>query len=214
MDPVSAVLNGISIGGARGRKAQPLLIEFVRELQASDLDLILSPPAQGVKTPFIQRIRHTHHALARLIASGKKDAEIHLITGYSASRISILKGDPAFKELIAYYSAQREDAFVDAQKRLADLGITTLEELEERITSEPEKFSNGTLLELAKMCFDRSVAPAKTGQGAAGGGNAPPVRINVSFVAGPAGLPPPPMALGGSGPLIELQAEAEAEDAA
>lgn len=153
-------------------------IAVVRELTLEDLAELEQP--RGVTTPAIKRLRTQHHHLARLLAEGRREVEVSAITGYSQSRISILKQDPAFRDLITHYEHDAAMAYVNVHERLAALGITCLEELQQRIDEEPEKFNNKELRELAAMLLDRSVAPPK---GVAGGqGAAPVTAINIQFV--------------------------------
>lgn len=160
-----------------GRRPAELDIEILRELGEADMAM----PSPEVQPPAIAKIRHQHHLLARLLAEGKRPIEASAISGYSPSRISILQNDPAFQELVEYYKAQVEQAFVGAQERLAALGISTLEELQERLEEAPERFKNKDLLDLMTAVFDRSVAPAK---GVPVGGSAPhaAATIVVQFV--------------------------------
>lgn len=161
-----------------GIMLRPLEAVFDRELTAEDL-LVLEAP-QGTTTPAIKRLRTQHHHLARLLAEGRKEIECSAITGYSQSRISILKNDPAFKDLIEHYRVEAAAAYVNVHERLAALGITCLEELQARIDENPEGFSNKELRELAAMLMDRSVAPPKGV--AAGGGPVINQALKIEFV--------------------------------
>lgn len=58
----------------------------------------------GVK---LKRLRDSHHAVARMYVQGLTDAQISLQTGYALSRLSALKHDPSFIELLVAY---RQDA--------------------------------------------------------------------------------------------------------
>jgi hypothetical protein len=58
---------------------------------------------KGIKAPAVLRFRDAHHRLARYLALGLRDYEVSAVTGYSLSRISILKSDPAFENLISIY---------------------------------------------------------------------------------------------------------------
>lgn len=169
----------VNIPSARGRRPAELELRYVRDLNGGDMDVLLNPPPKGVQTNPIAKLRYTHHLLARLLAEGRKNAEISLITGYSPSRISILQNDPAVKELVSYYSENVEEVFLDVHARLAALGVSTLEELQERLEAEPEKFSPAQLMALAELSLDRSVAPPKGST--KGGGGAPAVSFNISF---------------------------------
>lgn len=167
-----------------GIATRPLDAIYDRELSLEDL----SGPKRDatVTTPIIKRLRTQHHHLARLLAEGRKEVEVSALTGYSQSRISILKNDPAFAELMEYYKQEAAAAFVNVHERLAALGITCLEELQARLEEDPEKFANKELRELAAMVFDRSVAPAK-----GVGGSAPTnvqTAIKIEFVQ-PTGQP-------------------------
>jgi len=104
-----------------------------------------------------------------------------MITGYSPSRISILQADPAFAELVAYYATQAEQVYLDVHQRLAALGIASMDELQERLESDPESFKNRELMSLVELTMDRTVAPAKGGKGTDGPAQGPAVQVVVQF---------------------------------
>lgn len=139
---------------ARGRKAVPVAIEYVRDLNESDAAAAALPA--GIETQPLKRLRQTHHTLARLMADGVSNEEASAITGYSPSRISVLKQDPAFQQLMAYYESNKEEIYLDVHKRLADLGMSTLEELQERLEDDPSKFTNRELMEFLDHTLDRA----------------------------------------------------------
>jgi len=160
---VEEIARTLVIGSARGsRKARPthggaVKIAKVRDLDDGDLPAILDPPEVGSQTPTVLELRHGHHTIARLLADGTKQVEISAITGYSQSRISILKGDPAFQELIEYYRTQKEAIYLDVHQRLGTLAITAVEELQQRLDEEPHKITNREVKEIAEMALDRSL---------------------------------------------------------
>lgn len=78
-----------------------LSAEVIRSLTPSDLLKLKDP--KGSKPSPVLRFRDSHHRLARCIALGFSDVRISGMTGYSQSRISILKSDPAFQDLIEVY---------------------------------------------------------------------------------------------------------------
>lgn len=142
------------LDNGRGRRRADLTVEKRRSLtiadlsaEAVDIDAYLSP---------LKQLRSQHHKLARLIAEGKRLEETCLITGYSLSYVSNLKNDPSFKGLVAYYEQQVDEIFIDVQERLKDLGISSVEELQDRLATSPERFSSRELMELAELCFDRA----------------------------------------------------------
>lgn len=136
---------------------KPQVLE-TRSLRATDLEI--SGPTQ-VASPLI-RIRTRHHLLAQLLAEGRGNAEAGLLTGYSASRISILKADPAFVELIEHYRTQVEAKYVSVHERLACLGLNAIEELQERLEEDAEGFSKRELMDVAALALDRAGYGPKT----------------------------------------------------
>lgn len=177
-------LTNLAIGSARGRRAAPLSMSVVRELNAADLELILNPPPQGITATPLSKLRHSHHMLARLLAEGRKPGECAMMTGYSPSRISILQNDPAFQELISYYKDNVEAKYLDVHERLAALGLSSLDELQERLENNPEDFKNRELMELAEFAMDRSLTKEARKGGAQQAGAVVP-SVNVVFVGAP-----------------------------
>lgn len=180
---------GSARGGRRVAAQGPVQVELVRVLTPEDVPLLVNPPPVGSSPPTIASIRHSHHQLARLLAEGREQAEVALITGYSPSRISILKGDPAFAELLAYYAIQREQVFVDVMERMRALGLDSLEEIQARMNETPEKFSARELFELTELMLVKGRAAPGSSQGAGAGqvglGNGG-VNVQVTFVSAPA----------------------------
>lgn len=148
----------------------PLTEEHVAAAQA----LIESGDPIGVQTPTIKSIRHTHHRLAQLLAGGMDEIQAAALCNYTLSRVSILKSDPAFKELLAWYSSRVDAEFADFITAASGLGLDALQELQLRLDEKPETFTNQALLELVKTTADRS-------------GNAPIARthnVNVNIGMG------------------------------
>lgn len=137
-----------------GRAAKPISAELVRDLTESDLALLATE--RGVKPTHVQRITERHHALARCLATGMSAGEAALVTGYTSSRISVLKGDPAFEELIAFYTRAEGVEVQDLQTKMTALAKDTITELQERLELEPEKFSASELHDQFKLVADRS----------------------------------------------------------
>lgn len=117
-----------------GRAAEPVQAELVRALTVLDLELL--DDTKGVKPPPIKRLGERHHSLARCLAQGMKDWQAAHTCGYDISRVSILKGDPTFQELIAHYRAEVDALFVDSMELAANVtrqaAILTAERLEEQ----------------------------------------------------------------------------------
>lgn len=145
----------------------------IGELTLADLKNDAPLPKEGA----VVKLRTTHHAIARLLAEGRKHVEVAAITGYTQNRISVLLADPTFKELVEFYREQVSGKYLDVHERLATLGVTATEILQERLETDADDVPYGVLIKVAEMAFDRSVAPKKD-QGTAGGGNAPSISIN------------------------------------
>ncbi len=165
----------------RGRTAQPLHLAFLRDLVPGDIERLNSASPQPVD--IIKTLRYPHHLMARLIASGKSNTEVAGILGYSVDRVSLLKTrDPMFQELIAHYKEEIRQEYLDVHSRLATLGATSIELLQEKLEDTPtEQLTIKTLREVAEFALDRSSAPLKGVRGGQGG--AAGIAVNVTFVA-------------------------------
>lgn len=138
----------------RGRAPKPIAAAVVRELEPNDL--ILLDREKGSRPSAIKRLTERHHALARNLASGMAIHEAATLQGYSLSRVSILQGDPAFKELLEFYCEDANRPYRDLHIRLSGLALDAAEELSNRLEEEPEKVSIGQLMELTKLGADRT----------------------------------------------------------
>lgn len=142
----------------RGAKAKPLSARVVRELTIEDF--LKANDLNGQSTPVIKDLRTSHHQLAQLLAQGIAEQEASIITGYSLSRIAILKNDPSFSELFAYYADMEKEQYktarADFAKRLATFGFNTIEELQSRLEEAPETFSTNDLLKALELTSDRT----------------------------------------------------------
>ena len=193
------LLAEISLGDARGgrRPAVALWWEVVRPLSQLDMQVLSSKVAPALPQPrqTLSQIRHSHHLLAQLLSSGTPQEEASLITGYSPAYISLLKTDPTFIELQSYYATQREQRWVDVIDRMRSLGLDTLDELQNRLETEPEGWTKRELMELAELTLVKPHAPFKGGSLTATGGNSG-ISVNVNFVTSRA-----------SGQIIDLEPE-------
>jgi len=192
----------LPLQGARGRRPRDSGLAVVRNLDASDV-ASFNLPVGAVIRPLV-KLRQRHHHLARLLAAGSSQVEAAAITGYGQSTISILQQDPAFQELMDYYTSQKKEIFLDVQQRLAAVGMQALEEIADRLEDEPSKVSMPQLESLVKTAFDRSVAPPKGGAGGGAPQGASAVNVTVEFVQ------PAPQAP--TGPTLEGSFKKEGED--
>jgi hypothetical protein len=168
------LLDGVSLGTNRGRSPE-LELYVVRELGEADLPLVLNPP-KGLSTlPSPIQMRERHHSAARLIAEGRSMAEVGAITGYSPSRISILKQSPDFQELVQVYKAQKDALFLDVHGRKATLAATAISVLQDRLEDTPNSISTRELTEILKVSAGEDAGPQK----------AAPVSVAINFVSPP-----------------------------
>lgn len=144
----------MEVTGRIGKAASPLEFEISRELLPEDL-IIRAATSVDIKPSAIKSLRALHHKLAQVLAMNFTDAEASIATGYSPSRISILKADPAFQDLLAFYATDRKEVFVDVQQRMAGFATTALEVLQERLEDKPDTFTSKDLNNLIKTTADR-----------------------------------------------------------
>lgn len=137
-----------------GRAKKAFSAEVERELGMEDMATLLEE--KGVAAPQIVQLRERHHALARLIAEGKRPGEAAIICRYSQSRMSILLGDPAFCELVAHYRELVNEEFIDFQAKLAELALDAALILQSRMEDKPDDLSDALVLQIVQVGADRT----------------------------------------------------------
>ncbi len=137
-----------------GRAPKPLVAEVVRELCPGDFALLATE--RGVEAAPLKRLGERHHALAKLLAQGTPPGEAAIVTGLSGSRVSILKADPAFQELVAFYKQKVDAEYLDMHATLAGLSLDAAQTLRDRIDEDPDAISVGQLIEVVKLGADRT----------------------------------------------------------
>jgi len=143
-----------------GRAKKPVNADIARPLTQEDL--LLLGEERGVQKPkqlsSLAMLSERHRNLARLLAMGKTDWECSVITGYTPSRISILKSDPAMKNLIAHYSEEKDIVYVQAHEKMAQVVSTALDVLQERLEDEEQvkEMSTNQILQIIEVSADRS----------------------------------------------------------
>lgn len=168
----------IAFPSARGGKkpSAPSSIEVIRELTEDDLGELQTPSVVGAPGQRLKSLKSSHHQLAQMLAAGDDHGRVSLVTGYSGTYISIILQDPMFQELMTYYREVKELEFVDVLARLKAFGLSTLEELQERLATAPESFAIRDLKELTEMAL------ARGGSGQGGASSGPTVSIKIDFV--------------------------------
>lgn len=137
-----------------GRKPKAVAGEVLRELTNADLALLETE--RGVQPTHISRLSNRHHSLARCLASGLSISDACAITGYTPSRVSILRGDPSFEELIAFYQGPNAERVQDLGAKLLENATVAAEILAERLETEPEAFNVDALHDTIKIGADRT----------------------------------------------------------
>lgn len=135
---------------------RPVARSAVEVRQLTDADLAMLSTERGIAPKELKRLGDAHHALARALASGMKPAEASILTGYTVSRISVLRTSPQFQDLVEFYSAHQTDVYADVQARMQNLSLDALETLRTRLEEEPEEFGSAMLLEIVKTLADRT----------------------------------------------------------
>jgi hypothetical protein len=137
-----------------GRAAKPLSAEAVRPLTQSDLALLATE--RGIQPTALQRISQRHHSLARCLATGMSATEASMCTGYTPSRISVLRGDPAFEELISFYTREAALQVGDLQAKMTEVALEATAILQDRLEDTPDAFAVEDLHDLVKLTADRT----------------------------------------------------------
>lgn len=133
----------------------PLEPELVRELVPADLDLLEARPTK-IKSSHLKRISERHHALARNLASGMGTGEAAHMVGLSITHVSILKNDPAFKELIEFYREKVDAKYAAVHEQLAGMSLDATLIIRERMEQDPDKIPISVLSQLVQLGADRT----------------------------------------------------------
>jgi hypothetical protein len=137
-----------------GRAKKPITAEVERELSLEDVAMLATE--RGVEAPKIVELRERHHALARLIAEGRKPGEAAVLCRYSQSRMSVLLADPAFQELVRHYTEMVNEEFVDFQAKLSELALDAAHILQSRMEDRPDDLSDALVLQIVQVGADRT----------------------------------------------------------
>ena len=139
-----------------GRAAREVEFEVLGGLSTEDLAVLEVEERPAGQAPAVRRISDRHHALARALAGGMTETEAAVCVGLSINRVSILKDDATFKELVAFYKEKVDAAYVGMHETLAGISLDAAILLRERMEDEPEKLSVTQLVELTKLGADRT----------------------------------------------------------
>jgi len=142
-------------GQIQGKRNKGLPVVLgVTPLTSSDLDKLAE--TRGVTAPPLKRLSDRHHKLARAIASGRSLSECAIIAGYDPSRVSVLKTDATFQDLISYYRSQGARGDDLLLNELTGLSFDSVTEMRRRVEENPDDLSVDELARLAQLGLDRS----------------------------------------------------------
>lgn len=112
---------------------------------------------QGPAVPGgVEKLRTSHHALAKLLAQGVTVELASTISGVAVARIAHLKTVPAFQELIAFYTVNESSIQVELVDRMKSVALDALEVVQEKIAEDPSKLKIEELNKLLTTLLDRT----------------------------------------------------------
>jgi hypothetical protein len=144
-----------------GEELRGELILSTRSLTQEDLDAHASEgPSNPI--PIAKRMRSAHHAIARMQAAGLKRPEIAARVGYTTMALSHMQRNPAFQELVAYYSEKADIAAFDFTERIFFASMDTLDVLHDRVLTAGDQIPAKELRNIFVDLADRAgYAPVK-----------------------------------------------------
>ena len=113
-----------------GPTAQPIPIGQPTVLRGADLER-LKEPRYVATTP--QKLRDSHHMIARLAATGMRTKAIAAQVGYSDIRVIHLLEAPAMQELVAKYREKVDASFIESQDAFFELATKNMLSAERHI---------------------------------------------------------------------------------
>lgn len=177
----------------KGPVAKPIPIGQPEPLIAADLER-LKEQRYAPSTP--QKLRDSHHMIARLRASGLRNFQIAERMGYSVVRVTALLSSPAMEELIAQYRVKVDEAFVENTDAFFELATSNMLAAERHIRDQIDQLDEAgellpvrTALAISRDAADRFGYGKKSQQ----------TNINVDF----ASALEKAIARSGKGPVIE-----------
>lgn len=139
-----------------GKLNEDLMPQVVRALTRQDMKLAGTKPKVPVKVSSLKRLSERHRNLARIIASGVPVWEAASMSGYTETRISMLKSDPAFANLVRFYAENKDAIFETMYEKLSGMGSEAADLLRERMEEAPDEITTPALLDMVKVGADRT----------------------------------------------------------
>lgn len=177
----------------KGAIAAPIPIGQPTALIAADLERLKQPRYVGT-TP--QKLRDSHHMIARLAAMGLRVMKIAEQTGYSRVRVTQLLDSPAMQELVSQYRLKVDAEFAEGADAFFTLATSNMIAAERHIADQiAEADEAGELLPIRTALAISRDAADRFGYGK----KSQQLNINVDF----ASQLERAIARSGKGPLLE-----------
>lgn len=99
-----------------------------RDIAPGDLEALQSSRASDA--PPRKRLRHKHHSLARALAGGMSPGQAAIVSGFALTTVSILQTDPAFIELVSFYTDEAGKTFSRIAEQQVRVASALLDDVE------------------------------------------------------------------------------------
>lgn len=103
----------------------------------------------------LKRLRDSHHAVAKMYARGLTDSQVSLQTGYALSRLSVLKHDKSFQELMEFYRRDSNEVSQSIEDKMLMMFGDFLQATHEDLLDD-EEIPFVQKLEAVKLLADRT----------------------------------------------------------
>jgi len=153
MHGMSTALDYSTLTRGRGRPSAKVQAMISCELSEDDL-LELENTNQRTK---LQKISDRHHQAAKYIARGMGTDVTAALIGWGPQNVTVLLGDPSFKELVKLYQTQESAEFAPILEMLSGLSRDAVLRLREKL-EDGEEIPISQLIEIVKMSADRTGA--------------------------------------------------------
>lgn len=162
----------------RPGRASTVQVELgpIRELARPDLALL----NEARPVTVLQSLRDNHHRIARAVASGIPNQQVAALCGIGMNRVSMLKQDPAFNDLVAHYRsiitaewAEHADTVTEFLGSVRTKSLAMLEDKLCAAADNNEFLPTRELVAMAELGLDR------TGYGKVNKN----INVNVDFAA-------------------------------
>ena len=107
----------------RNSRGTPYKILHVRPLDESDLPALREKSAPMAR---LTNLRDSHHAVARLMASGLTNVAIAEALGHSLQSMTRYRRDPAMQELVAHYRSLITDNWLEDQDQITRMSVSAI----------------------------------------------------------------------------------------